>query len=199
MRRWLILHETGFLARSFSHPTLLTVESSSRYKIYYLYGIQLFVSELIEYEDQGPRFVKKKSRNVMSMVPHLVITDNIMDAHQKTHLHTMKVYNTRLVCPPPHHPIKVLLIKMTLFFWRLKCLLAPKYSKLSSDRTLGMTHPLHWSFQSFLLKKCMALWKNFICCQSHALHCSRLSVTSRCLSPVFTVSARNTWDQLIPF
>ena len=104
MRRWLILHETGFLARSFSHPTLLTVESSSRYKIYYLYGIQLFVSELIEYEDQGPRFAKKKSRNVMSMVPHLVITDNIMDAHQKTHLHTMKVYNTRLVCPPPHPP-----------------------------------------------------------------------------------------------
>ena len=129
----------------------------------------------------------------------LVITDNIMDAHQKTHLHTMKVYNTRLVAPHPTHPIKVLLIKMTLFFWRLRCLLAPKYSKLSSDRTLGMTHLLHWSFQSFLLKKCMALWKNFICCQSHALHCSRLSVTSRCLSPVFTVSARNTWDQLIPF
>ena len=115
MRRWLILHETGFLAKSFSHPTLLTVESSSGYKIYYLYGIQLFVSELIEYEDQGPPFAKKKSRNVMNMVHHLAVTENKLYAHHKTHLHTMKVSNTRLDCPPPTHPIKVLLIKIPLF------------------------------------------------------------------------------------
>ena len=33
----------------------------SSYKIYYLYRFQLFVSDLIEYEDQGPRFAKKRA------------------------------------------------------------------------------------------------------------------------------------------
>ena len=49
----------------------------------------------------------------MNMVHHLVITENKLYAH----LHTMKVYNTRLVLtpPPPTNPIKVLLIKIPLF------------------------------------------------------------------------------------
>ena len=46
----------------------------------------------------------------MNMVHHLVITENKLYAH----LHTMKVYNTRLVLTPTN-PIKVLLIKIPLF------------------------------------------------------------------------------------
>ena len=50
----------------------------------------------------------------MNMVHHLVITENKLYAH----LHTMKVYNTRLVLtpPPPHQPYQSFAHKDPSFF-----------------------------------------------------------------------------------
>ena len=79
MRRRLILHETGFLTKSLSRPTLLTAEFSSGYLLY-LYRIQQFVSELIEYAcikytqikglDSREITSLPEIKNLMNMVHH---------------------------------------------------------------------------------------------------------------------------------
>ena len=110
-----------------------------------------------------------------------IIVENKPQAHQKVHLHPIKVYNTRPVS----------LCWWRFFFRPLKCSLVPKLSTLSSesynktlssDRIRGPTRSgkalsrIYKSFLSLLRKTCVA------------------SVTQRFLFPVFTVSARNAWN-----
>ena len=52
-----------------------------------------------------------KSKNVMNMARYFVHRRKKRPAHHKTHLHTMKVYNSR----PVSLTIEVLLIKIPLF------------------------------------------------------------------------------------
>ena len=101
-----------------------------------------------------------------------IIAENKPHSHNKTHLHTIKVYNTRPVS----------LIKILFFFRSLKCSVVPNSLTLSCDRIRGPTssgkalNSIYYSFLSFLPKTCVTL------------------VTQRFLFPVSTVSARNAWD-----
>ena len=80
-----------------------------------------------------------------------------------THLHTMKVYNTRPVCLPEVLLIKILLFSTTEVFSRFELINA------FVDRPVP--EKLDIFLINFLLKlssqKNMDLWKMFRCCQSH--------------------------------
>ena len=94
MRRRLILHETGF-PRFFSLPTLLTVGYSSGYFLFTSY------STMIEYACINTRL--NNSREITSMPAdqnrdeHGASFQSLPKINRKTHLHKMKVYNTRPV------------------------------------------------------------------------------------------------------
>ena len=113
-----------------------------------------------------------------------------------TRLHTMKVYNTRPVCLS----IDVLLIKILLFsttevFSRFEVINA--FVDLPAPEKLDILL-INFS-EAFFTKKHGPL-KNFsVLSVTRSVRCSRLSLTSRCLSPVSTVSARNAWDHDFPF
>ena len=90
----------------------MTVEYSSGYLL--LYRIRGIVSELINER-------KSRKREIS------ILAENKPYAHHKTHLHTMKVYNIRLISLT----MEVLLNKAVLFFRPLMLLHVLKYRKSS--------------------------------------------------------------------
>ena len=113
-----------------------------------------------------------------------------------TRLHTMKVYNTRPVC----FPIEVLLIKILLFSTTE---VISRFEVINAfvDRPVPEKLDIFLiNFPSAFFTKKHGPLKNLqVLSVTRSLRYSRLSLTSRCLSPVSTVSARNAWDHYFPF
>ena len=91
----------------------------------------------------------------MNMAHHLVITENKLYAHHKTHLHTMKIYNTRLVCTPPLPPNQSFAHKDPSFFEDWSVYL------LQSIQSFQVIELVEWPIfcinrsKAFFTKKCM--------------------------------------------
>ena len=160
-----------FLTKSFSPPTLLTVEYSSGYLLFTSYSTMIEIVCINSWKSiweklhhcQGPK--TWWTWGVIS-----IIGTNKLHALHKTHLHTMKVYNIR--------PVSGLTIKVfTKVFTCAKVINAWRWQNLWTDPFWkGST-----SFTSIFPK---------LSSQNKAWRCD----TSWFLFLVSTVFARNAWD-----
>ena len=146
--------------------------------IYVMYQIQQFVSELIEYacinthksraliQEKLHHCQKTKTWWIWRVI--LLMAKHKLHAHHKTHLHTTKVYNTQS--------------------YRLLFLTTEVSTCSKSNQCFKAIEFVDWlvwkSLTPFALIFLSFLHKTYAWC----------SDMSRFLSPVSTISTRNTWD-----
>ena len=111
MRGRLTVHETGFPRKNIFTPSFIDGRVLFRIFIFNIVFNDLWVRLCKYTKNKGLDSREITSKTWWTWRVISINAENKPHAHHKTHLHTMKVYNTR----PVGLTIKVLLIKILLF------------------------------------------------------------------------------------